>query len=84
MNSSTVIASRTFIENSTVTTKANVMPWTARLMRPSENSCWRASMSEVILVMILPAFSSVKKFIDNRWMCEKTRMRRLCISVWPR
>ena len=53
-------ASSAFIENRTIVTKTIVRPWTANWTRPSCSSCWSASMSLVIRVIVTPAFSAVK------------------------
>ncbi len=84
MTTVTRSASGTFIQNRTPMRNTNVVSWTARLMMPSCSSSDSASMSLVMRVMIRPAFSSVKKSSDSRWMCENTRTRRSFISFWPR
>ncbi len=43
-----------------------VSPWMASWESPSWSSCWRFSMSLVILLMTTPAFSSVKKPSERR------------------
>ena len=45
--------------SSTTMITTRVSPWTAKLIRPSWNNMDSASMSEVILVIKTPAFSSV-------------------------
>ena len=54
-----ISVSFTLSVNSTMVITIIVSAWTVSWARPSWSSCWRFSMSEVIRVMITPAFSSV-------------------------
>ena len=69
--------------NSTAVTMSMVRPCTAKFTSPSWKSWFRFSMSLVILVMITPAFSSVKKSSDRRWRWAKILTRRSTSRPWP-
>jgi hypothetical protein len=73
-------ASRTLVVKRKTEMTTMVRPWMANWARPSWSSCWRFSMSLVILLMTTPAFSSVKKSRESRWRWRKMVTRRSFIT----